>query len=78
MLIHLSTWSCLNIRMQDEVTVRKIDNSCSGRAEDFKYVGTNLRNQNCIQVENKSRLKSGHVQNILSSSFLFKNFKINI
>jgi len=46
--------------------------------EKFKYVGTNLTNQNCIQEEIKSRLKSGQVQNILSSSLLFKNLKIKI
>jgi hypothetical protein len=42
-----------------------------------------LTNQNPIQEEIKRRLKSGNtcyhsVQNLLSSSFLSKNFKINI
>ena len=46
--------------------------------EEFKYLGTKLTNQNCIQEEIESRLKSGQVQNILSSSFLLKNFKIKI
>jgi len=46
--------------------------------EEFKYLGTQLTNQNCIQEEIESRLKSGQVQNILSSSFLLKNFKIKI
>jgi len=46
--------------------------------EEFKYVGTKLTNQNCIQVEIKSSLKSGQVQNILSSSLLFKNLKMKI
>ena len=41
-------------------------------------MGTNLTNQNYIQEEIKSRLKSGQVQNILSSSLLFKNLKIKI
>ena len=45
--------------------------------EEFKYLGTNLTNQNCIQEEIKSRLKSGNacyhsVQNLLSSSLLLK------
>jgi hypothetical protein len=40
-------------------------------------------NQNCIQEENKSRLKSGNVcyhsmQNLLSSRLLFKNIKNKI
>jgi hypothetical protein len=44
-------------------------------------LGTALRNQNTIQEEIKSRLKSGNacyhsVQNRLSSSLLSKNFKI--
>jgi len=46
--------------------------------EEFKYLGTNLTNQNSIQEEIKSRLKSGQVQNILSSSLQLKNLKIKI
>jgi len=46
-------------------------------------LGTTLTNQNSIQEETKSRLKSGiacyHlVQNIFSSSLLYKNIKIKI
>ena len=49
--------------------------------EHFKYLGTTLMNQNSIQEEIKSRLKSGiacyhSVQKLLSSSWLFKNIKI--
>ena len=56
----------------------KIDNISSERVEQFKYFGTTLTNQNSIQEEIKSRLKSGNacyhsVQNILSSSLLSKN-----
>ena len=59
----------------------KIDNSSSERVEDVKYLGTNLTNQNSIQEEIKSRLKSGNacyhsMQNFLSSSLLSKNVKI--
>ena len=51
--------------------------------EEFKYLGTTLTNQNSIQEEIKSRLKSGNacyhsVQNLLSSSLLSKNLKIKI
>jgi len=51
--------------------------------EEFKYLGTTLTNQNSIQEEIKSRLKSGNacyhlVQNLLSSSLLSKNTKIKI
>jgi len=51
--------------------------------DDLKYLGTTLTNQNSVQEEIKSRLKSGNacchtVQNIFSSSFLSKNLKINI
>ena len=46
-------------------------------------MGTTLTNQNSIQEEIKSRLKSGNacyhsVQNLLSSSLLFKNLKTKI
>ena len=49
----------------------------------FKYLGTTLTNQNSIQEEIKSRWKSGNayyhsVQNLLSSTLLFKNVKIKI
>ena len=51
--------------------------------EEFKYLRTNLTNQNSIQEEIKSRLKSGNacchsVQNLLSSSLLYKDLKIKI
>ena len=36
----------------------KIDNSSFERVEEFKYLGTTLTNQNSIQEEIKSRLKS--------------------
>ena len=56
----------------------KIDNSSFEKVEEFKYLGTTLTNQNSIQEEIKSRLKSGNacyhsVQNLWSSSLLSKN-----
>jgi len=61
----------------------KIDNSSFQRAEDFKYLGTTLTNENSVQEEIKSRLKSKNacyhsVQNLLSSSLLYKNIKMKI
>jgi len=61
----------------------KVDKSSIERVEDFKYLGTTLTNQNSIQEEIKSRLKSLNacyysVQNLLSSRLLSKNLKINI
>ena len=61
----------------------KTDNSSFERVEEFRYLGTTLINQNSIQEEIKSRLKSGNacyhsVQNLLSSSLLSKNLKIKI
>ena len=38
----------------------KIDNSSFERVEEFKYLGTTLTNQNSIQEEIKSSLKSGN------------------
>jgi hypothetical protein len=68
--------------MQDEFSVR-MDNSTFERAEDFKYLGTTLTNQNSIAEEIKSRLRSGNacyysVQSLLSSRLLSKNLKIKI
>ena len=53
------------------------------RVEQFKYWGTNLTNQNSVQEEIKSRLKSDKacyysVHNVLPSCLLFKNIKINL
>ena len=61
----------------------RIDNSTFDRVEDFKYLGTTLRNENYIAEEIKSRLKLGNacyhsVQNLLSSRLLSKNLKIKI
>ena len=38
----------------------RVDNSSIERAEEFKYLGTTLTNQNSIQKEIKSRLKLGN------------------
>ena len=53
------------------------------RVEEFKYLGMTLTNQNSMQEEIKSRLKSGNacyhsVQNLFSSSLLSRNLKIKI
>ena len=53
------------------------------RVEEFKYLGTTLTNQNAIQEEIKSRLRSGNacyysVQNLLSSRLLSRKLKIKI
>ena len=58
-------------------------NSSFERMEEFKSLGTTSTDQNFIQEEIKSRLKSGNacyrsVQNLLSSSLLSKNIKIKM
>jgi hypothetical protein len=49
----------------------------------FKYIGTTLTDQNCMQEEIKSRLNSGNtcyhlVQRLLSSHLLSRNVKVKI
>jgi hypothetical protein len=61
----------------------KFDNRSIERVEEFKYLGTTLTDQNCVQEEIKSKLKLGNacyhsVQSRLSSSLLPKNIKIKI
>jgi len=53
----------------------KTDNSSFDRVEQFKYLGTALRNQNYIQEEIKSRLRPWDV---VYCSLLAKNIKIKI
>ena len=60
-----------------------IDNSSFKSVEQFKNLGTTVTNRNSIQEELKGRLKSGNacchsVKNLLSSSLLSKNLKINL
>ena len=60
-----------------------IDNSVFESVGEFKYLITTLTNQNSIQEEIKSRLKSGNacchlVQNLLPSGLLSKDLKIKI
>ena len=61
----------------------KTDNRAVERVEEFKYLEIFITNQNSIQQETKSRLKSGNacyhsVQNLLYSSLLSKNLKIKM
>jgi len=53
------------VMSQDHIAGRirhiKIDISSFKRVEDFKYLGTNIRNQIYIQKEIKSRLNSENV-----------------
>ena len=62
----------------------RIDNSTFERVEEFKYLGTNLTNQNSIQEKKiNSRFSWGNtlyhsVQNHLSSSLLSKNVMKNV
>jgi hypothetical protein len=61
----------------------KTDNSSSEWVEEVKYLRTTLKNQNSIQEDMKSRMKSGNacyhlVQNLLSSSLLSKNTEIKV
>ena len=60
----------------------KTDNSSFEMVEEYKYLGTTLMFKISIQEEIKSRMQSGNAcyhseQNILSSSLLSKNLKIN-
>jgi len=59
------------------------DNSSFEREEHFRYLRTTLTNQNFVQEDIKSRLKSGNAcfysaQNLLSSILLSKSVKIKI
>jgi hypothetical protein len=58
----------------------KIENKFFERAEQFRYLGTTPTNQNSIQEEIKSRLKSGNagfhsMPNLLNFPFAVQNYK---
>ena len=62
---------------------KKMENRSFTMVEGFKYLEKTLTNQDSMQEEIKSRLKSGNacnhsMQNLLSSSLLSKNLKIKI
>ena len=69
-----------NVTLKSDYTTErshniKTENSSFESPEQFKYLGKILTNQNSVQVEIKSRLKSGKacyllVQHLLSSSML--------
>jgi hypothetical protein len=61
----------------------KIANRSFDGGAKFKYLGTTLMDQNCMQKEIKSRLNSGNacyhsVQSLLSSHLLSRNIKVKI
>ena len=81
MLVRQSIWSYF----VSECSSHSINNDSVSfeSVGDFRYLGTTLTNQNSIQEEITSRLKSGNVyyhsvQNLFSSSLLTKNLKIKI
>jgi hypothetical protein len=50
----------------------QIGNKSFEMAEQFKYFGTTLTNQNSIHEEIKSRLKSGNALSFTAESFVFQ------
>jgi hypothetical protein len=61
----------------------KIANRSFDGGAKFKYLGTTLTDQNCMQKEIKSRLNSGNacyrsVQSLLSSQLLSRNVKVKM
>jgi hypothetical protein len=61
----------------------KIANRSFEGVANFKYLGTALTDQNCMQEEIKSRLNSGNacyhsVQSLLSSHLLSRSRKVKI
>jgi len=56
----------------------KSENSYFERVDDVNYLGTTLKNQNAIQEEIKSRLKSGNACYHPMHKLLSSSLKLNI
>jgi hypothetical protein len=85
MLINLSTTYIVMSREQNAERSHSIKTDIGSfkMVEKFKYLGTAITNPNSTPEKIKSKLESGNagyhsVQNLLSSSLLFKNLKIKI
>ena len=82
MLTKLSIWSCLETRIQNEVTIQRLI-VVPFKGWKSANICENLTYQNSIREEIGSRWNSGNacycsVQNLLPSSLLSKNIKITI
>jgi hypothetical protein len=69
-------------KAERKLSIRIVNRPFEGVTK-FRYLGTTLTHQNCVQEEIKSRLNSGNacyhsVQSLLSSRLLSRNVKVVI
>jgi hypothetical protein len=80
--IYICVCVCVCVKARQTLSIKIASRSYQGVAK-FKYLGTTLTDQNCMNEEMKSKLNSGNacynlIQSLLCSCLLSRNIQLKI